>query len=386
MSAYPAVLSEDDTLARVAAGASIARFGDGELRLATGGQAASQRADERLAAELCGLLAKSGPALVTIPNIRSGMPYWWFWERYAGQRYVRLYGSQTYGSTFITRPDNAPAIDRPDYWAAVDALWRGRDIVFVRGDASSLTAEQLASAASVRLVAGPRRDAYAEADRIEEEIGLSGGPVILCLGAAATVLAARLAAKGVQGLDLGHIGMFMRCAGAFAFAATELASSSYREQLRVKHASKSWGNSGHHHCEIVKTFAAEIGAHSILDYGCGGGRLAKAMMPARVREYDPGIAGKDDAPKPAGLVVATDVLEHIEPDRLEAVLAHIYRLAGKGAFLIISLRPARELLPDGRNAHLIVERATWWLARLRAAGWAHIVYEHRKGLFVWLRK
>jgi hypothetical protein len=41
----------------------------------------------------------------------------------------------------------------------------------------------------VRIVEGPRRDAYAVLDEIEEQIGLFSGPVLLCLGPSATVLA-----------------------------------------------------------------------------------------------------------------------------------------------------------------------------------------------------
>jgi len=34
------------------------------------------------------------------------------------------------------------------------------------------------------------------------------------------------------------------------------------------------------------------------------------------------------------------------------------------AFLVIATRPAAKKLADGRNAHLIVEPASWWLPRL----------------------
>jgi hypothetical protein len=105
-----------------------------------------------------------------------------------------------------------------------------------------------------------------------------------------------------------------------------------------------------------------------------------------VFEYDPGIPGKDHLPKPADLVVCTDVLEHIEPELLDGVLRHLYLLAGRGAYLVIATRLARELLPDGRNAHLIVQEPPWWLAKLKAQGWRKLRHEQRKGLCVWLEK
>jgi hypothetical protein len=122
-----------------------------------------------------------------------------------------------FGSSFITRPDSAPWIDTPEFWADLASLWKGRDVVLVAGTERSLRVEQLVGVNDCRRVAVPRRDAYAEIDRIVEEIGLPAGPVLMCAGPTATVLAARLGKKGVQALDLGHIGMFMRHAGAYRY-------------------------------------------------------------------------------------------------------------------------------------------------------------------------
>ena len=69
-------------------------------------------------------------------------------------------------------------------------------------------------------------------------------------------------------------------------------------------------------------------------------------------------------PRPAALVVALDTLEHVEPACLDAVLSHIASLTRQLFFADIALRPASKFLPDGRNAHLLVESPNWWLARL----------------------
>jgi len=58
------------------------------------------------------------------------------------------------------------------------------------------------------------------------------------------------------------------------------------------------------------------------------------------------------------------VLEHVEPDLLDNVLAHISSLTRHYAFLNIATVAALKTLPDGRNAHLIVEPPEWWRARL----------------------
>lgn len=156
--------------------------------------------------------------------------------------------------------------------------------------------------------------------------------------------------------------------------ATDLISPSYLATQEALHATpRGYGAKGAKWCETVVRLAEYLGATSILDYGCGQGSLGRALRsvkpPAwRVDEYDPAIPSKRGLPMFADLVVCTDVLEHIEPDRLDAVLAHLRLLARKAAFLVINLRPANKTLTDGRNAHLIQESPEWWADRLRRAG------------------
>ncbi|MFC3694229.1 methyltransferase domain-containing protein [Chenggangzhangella methanolivorans] len=116
----------------------------------------------------------------------------------------------------------------------------------------------------------------------------------------------------------------------------------------------------------VQRLVEEFSAADVLDYGCGKGKLAASLPEIAFVEYDPAVPGKDAPPPACDLVVCTDVLEHIEPELLDNVLADIARLARKAAFLNISTRAAGKTLPDGRNAHLIVEPPDWWRARLGA--------------------
>jgi FkbM family methyltransferase len=153
---YPLVLSERETLAAAHRGASLARYGDGELKLALDRDAKSQHGDQGLAKRLRQILAApTGACLVCIPNIESKTPKAEFWAQYKADRYVRLYRGPrlavgpAYGSSFITRPDSAPWIDRPEYWRRVVDLWRGQDVVLVRGSSKSLTAADLVDARSV---------------------------------------------------------------------------------------------------------------------------------------------------------------------------------------------------------------------------------------------
>ncbi|MBR1150092.1 GT-D fold domain-containing glycosyltransferase [Bradyrhizobium sp. JYMT SZCCT0428] len=381
MPPYPRVISEDETIDAAREGFSLARFGDGELRLAIGGNCISQRENSpRLIAELKAMLQMPPTGcIVCIPNVHSATPKADSWARYADSKFTSLYNGVAhvvYGSSFITRPDSAPWIDRPDYWDKVEQLWKGKEITLVTGDEKSLTTERCASAAKINVVRGPRINAYAEIDRIEAEIlQQPAGPVLMCLGVTATVLAARLAEKGVHALDLGHIGMFRRHAGAYRYVIDNLVSPHYRATLTAMHQRQRWGADGHKHAEAVRGLIEEVRPSTILDYGCGRGELAKALAPIRVSEYDPAIAGKDGMPKPCELVVCTDVLEHIEPDRIDAVLDHLAVLAGRALYLVIATRPANAVLPDGRNAHLIVEGAEFWIAKLKAMPFGKIVVQ-----------
>lgn len=147
---------------------------------------------------------------------------------------------------------------------------------------------------------------------------------------------------------------------------TDLISPEYLDQQRALHmAPRGFGGKGSRWADTVAWVAKRYNAGSILDYGCGQGTLACAvrLLGVECREYDPAISGKDQRPMFADLVVCTDVLEHIEPEKLPAVLAHIRALARKAVFLVVSLRDANKVLPDGRNAHLIVRPPAWWEAK-----------------------
>ncbi|QZO00385.1 class I SAM-dependent methyltransferase [Chenggangzhangella methanolivorans] len=81
----------------------------------------------------------------------------------------------------------------------------------------------------------------------------------------------------------------------------------------------------------VQRLVEEFSAADVLDYGCGKGKLAASLPEIAFVEYDPAVPGKDAPPPACDLVVCTDVLEHIEPELLDNVLADIARLARKAA-------------------------------------------------------
>lgn len=128
-------------------------------------------------------------------------------------------------------------------------------------------------------------------------------------------------------------------------------------------ARPDYGISGGRYSDQVLQMAQRMGTREILDYGCGKCTLQKSL-PFPIQNYDPFIPDHADRPEPADLVVCTDVMEHVEPQYVDHVLADIYTLTKKMVFFQIATRPASKTLPDGRNAHLIQENGNWWLRHL----------------------
>jgi hypothetical protein len=121
---YPSVIGEFDTLKALVAGASIARYGDGELKMCRVETPPvgikSQRGDTALSDRLREILIDSGDCLVGIPNIHDVVKEHVsdqkveHWARHA--MYLTYLIDRPYYSSFITRPDSAPwihTLDRP---------------------------------------------------------------------------------------------------------------------------------------------------------------------------------------------------------------------------------------------------------------------------------
>jgi FkbM family methyltransferase len=145
----------------------------------------------------------------------------------------------------------------------------------------------------------------------------------------------------------------------------QLISDELREMNRQLHEENPYyGVGGGKYADLVKQIkAASPDIESVLDYGCGKGFLQKSLdFP--IWQYDPAVPEFSEPPRPADLVVCTDVLEHIEPDKLDYVLDDLKRVTLKAGYFVIHLGAARKTYPDGRNAHLIQQPADWWVKKL----------------------
>ncbi len=137
---------------------------------------------------------------------------------------------------------------------------------------------------------------------------------------------------------------------------------------------ETYGAAAHKWAPMVLAMMAELQPRTMLDYGAGKCALRAALGSALDRvaltEYDPGV--KRLAKRPVitfDLVCCIDVLEHVEPDCLRAVLADLRDLAHGGVLLAtIHTGPAGKHLSDGRNAHLTQQGLGWWLYELAIAG------------------
>jgi hypothetical protein len=128
----------------------------------------------------------------------------------------------------------------------------------------------------------------------------------------------------------------------------------------------------------IKLLVAELGARTLLDYGCGKGLQYRAqnlklrsgeIIPSvqgylgvdSIHCYDPGVA--EFQKFPAGQfdgVISTDVLEHCPEPDLPWILEEMCGAARKFVFANIASYPAAKILPNGENAHCTIRPVEWW--------------------------
>ena len=148
-----------------------------------------------------------------------------------------------------------------------------------------------------------------------------------------------------------------------------LFTKSYQEQQQQLHDTGTYGCGGNakaHYEQVIRKLADGYGCQSILDYGAGSNlHYQKYLTDYVYTPYDI-IEELYHEPEPHDMVIAVDVLEHIEPACLHDVLDHIESLTRGVFFASIHTAPAKKVLADGRNAHLIQEPMEWWFPRLSA--------------------
>lgn len=165
-----------------------------------------------------------------------------------------------------------------------------------------------------------------------------------------------------------------------------LISAEYKaEQQSMHERYPNYGTASIGYAPTVSRLINQLDVESVLDYGCGKGNLGKSLKVdhvIRLASYDPGIPGIDDAPDPCEMVCCIDVLEHIEPDMIDAVLDNLQQLTLRVGFFTIHTGPAVKVLSDGRNAHLIQEGYAWWLPKIWERFTVHQFVSQPNGFYV----
>ncbi|MCF3641971.1 class I SAM-dependent methyltransferase [Rhizobium sp. TRM95111] len=148
-------------------------------------------------------------------------------------------------------------------------------------------------------------------------------------------------------------------------------SSQYRDMLSEMHRNQpGWGKSATVP-EMAKWCISKYKVESLVDFGCGKGlvtqELKRQFPDVDVVGYDPAVA-ESSLPNNTDMIFSKDVLEHIEPNLLEYVLTDLYKRTNKVQYHLIACHKALHFLPDGRNAHLIIETPDWWQRLFRSLG------------------
>lgn len=145
-------------------------------------------------------------------------------------------------------------------------------------------------------------------------------------------------------------------------------SSNYLKLQQELHQNPSYGVASLSFAPIVADLIRQANVQSVSDYGAGKKRLLEGLMkagviPEKYLPFDP-VFPEYGSPQEADLVCCIDVLEHVEPESLEAVLEELASITVGLGFFSIHIGPAAKVLSDGRNAHLIQQPSSWWLPRI----------------------
>ena len=193
---------------------SLARLGDGELALALSADAriAYQQGSVALQTDLRRLLSGEGydgvPLLVAIPGLAVSY-YRAYWAKYWPLVRPLLSESVLYGDISVSRE----ALFRSNAEAgrnAWRAIWQDQPVCFVTGKGSRFEALPtfFDNTASQQTIFSLPAQAYDDLPRLFDAITTTIDRktiVLISLGPAATILAARLASAGYWAIDIGHI-------------------------------------------------------------------------------------------------------------------------------------------------------------------------------------
>ena len=133
--------------------------------------------------------------------------------------------------------------------------------------------------------------------------------------------------------------------------------------------------------KIIKRIIMKNNCNSLLDYGCGKGKyyfnkfefegenfpnLKNYWGKININLYDPCYKKFSVLKeKKVDISICIDVLEHIPFEDIDWVLHEFISLTNKVVFINVACNPAVALLPDGKNAHINLQKPQWWKNKLQ---------------------
>ena len=203
-------------------GASVVRFGDGEMDLIAGRSIVYQDFDPELSARLREMMSMESDEhlMICLPDVFTGLERYSidaqnFWSLnhlpHFLEKYKNICRAPWYGSTFISRPyidleDKTPSAG---YFAKLKQLWQDKDLLIVEGltSRSGVGNDLFDGARSIKRIICPSRNAYSKLEAIKQAVRehVDNRLILIMLGPTAKVLVYDLVQEGYRALDIGHI-------------------------------------------------------------------------------------------------------------------------------------------------------------------------------------
>lgn len=202
-------------------GASVVRFGDGEMDLIAGSGIVYQEYDPELSARLREIMSMESDErlMVCLSDVFTGLErysidaqnFWKVHLYYHLSDYQEICRAPWYGSTFISRPyidleDKTPSAG---YFAKLKQLWQDKDLLIVEGltSRSGVGNDLFDGARSIKRIICPSRNAYSKLEAIKQAVREQADNrlILTMLGPTAKVLVYDLVQEGYRVLDIGHI-------------------------------------------------------------------------------------------------------------------------------------------------------------------------------------
>lgn len=209
------ILNEFETVKKIAEGVSFAKMCDGEIRyLFTGKHYYVAPHDDLRHFIKKAVLEESPDFMVGVPPSLFNFAYspperqgcWRGLYRDHGKEFEKLLKPRVYGSCFISRMEQVPHVNCPEYWDEVRKIWKGRNVIGVRGEHFSF--QEYGIFPKMREIAAPSWDAWSKTNYLIDEVKKEpkGTTVVMSCGVSSVGFAYLLWKLGYHAIDVGRMG------------------------------------------------------------------------------------------------------------------------------------------------------------------------------------